>query len=175
MEKNLRLMKFVIHLDDKRHIMRKKPIKKKPKKSYLPDGDFLSKAEEPIVSYGRNQFHSQLMVKDFTYSRFKKVYDMAPFSFKDWAGFLHLSERTLLRYASENRSFEGIYIERILMLERLFKKGIEVFATPDAFFNWLVKPKKVLGYVLDKNILSSTEGILAIEDELGRIEHGIYI
>jgi len=115
------------------------------------------------------------MVIDFTYSRFKKVYVIAPFSFKDWAGFLHLSERTLLRYASENKSFEGIYIERILMLERLFKKGIEVFATADAFFSWLIKPKKVMSFVLDKSALSTTEGILALEDELGRIEHGVYI
>lgn len=155
--------------------MKKKPLKRKSIKSYLPGEDYLRKADEPATYYGKNQFQSQLMVKDFTYSRFKKVYDMAPFSFKDWAGFLHLSERTLLRNASENRSFEGIYIERILMLERLFKKGIEVFSSPDAFFIWLVKPKKVLGHVLDKNALSSTEGILATEDELGRIEHGIYI
>ena len=167
-------MKFGIALSDKRHNMKKRPVKKKTAKSYLPDENF-PKIEEPIAFYGKNQFHSQLMVKDFNYSRFKKVYDMAPFSFKDWARFLHLSERTLMRNASENRSFEGIYIERILMLERLFKKGIEIFSSPDAFFNWLIKPKKVLGYVLDKTALSSTEGILALEDELGRIEHGIYI
>jgi high-affinity nickel permease len=154
--------------------MKKKPIKRKKTKPYLPE-DKINTAEEPSSFYQARLLQPHLMVIDFTYSRFKKVYDMAPFSFKDWAGFLHLSERTLLRYASENKSFEGIYIERILMLERLFKKGIEVFATPDAFFTWLIKPKKVMGYVLDKSALSSTEGILALEDELGRIEHGIYI
>lgn len=153
--------------------MKKRVARKKPLKSYLPGDEYFSRAEEPIVYYGKNP--SQLMVRDFSYSRFKKVYDMAPFSFKDWAGFLHLSERTLLRNASENKPFEGIYIERIIMLERLFKKGIEIFSTPDAFFSWLIKPKKILGHVLDKNALSSTEGILATEDELRRIEHGIYI
>lgn len=154
--------------------MKKKAIKRKKTKSYLPE-DKINMAEEPASFYQARLLQPQLMVMDFTYSRFKKVYDMAPFSFKDWAGFLHLSERTLLRYASENKSFEGIYIERILMLERLFKKGIEVFSAPDTFFSWLVKSKKVMGYILDKSALSSTEGILALEDELGRIEHGIYI
>jgi len=155
--------------------MKKRTPRKKSLKTYLPADDYFSKAEESTAFYGRNQFQPQLMVKDFSYSRFKKVYDMAPFSFKDWAFFLHLSERTLLRNASENRAFEGIYVERILMLERLFKKGIELFSSPDAFFTWLTKPKKIMGYVLDKNALSSTEGILALEDELGRIEQGIYI
>jgi uncharacterized protein (DUF2384 family) len=155
--------------------MKKKSPKKKITRSYIPDEENISQVEEPPAFYGTALFQPRLIVKDFTYSRFKKVYDMAPFSFKDWAGFLHLSERTLLRYASENKSFEGIYVERILMLERLFKKGIEVFASPEAFFSWLIKPKKVLGYGLDKTALSSTEGILALEDELGRIEHGIYV
>jgi uncharacterized protein (DUF2384 family) len=155
--------------------MKKKPAKKKISRPYLPDDEITSRVQEPATFYSNTPFQPRLILKDFTYSRFKKVYEMAPFSFKDWAGFLHLSERTLLRYASENKSFEGIYIERILMLERLFKKGIEVFASPDGFFTWLVKPKKVLGYVLDKNALSSTEGILALEDELGRIEYGIYV
>lgn len=155
--------------------MKKKPFKKKTIKSYIPNAENTGKVEEPPVFYNMLSSHNRLMVKDFSYARFKKIYDMAPFSFKDWAGFLHLSERTLLRYASENKSFEGIYIERILMLERLFKKGIETFSSPDAFFSWLIKPKKILGYVLEKNALSTTEGILALEDELGRIEHGIYI
>jgi uncharacterized protein (DUF2384 family) len=154
--------------------MKKKAIKRKRTKTYLPE-DKISMAGEPVSFHQARPLQSQLMVMDFTYSRFKKVYDMAPFSFKDWAGFLHLSERTLLRYSSENKSFEGIYIERILMLERLFKKGIEVFSTPDTFFKWLIKPKKVMSFVLDKSALSTTEGILALEDELGRIEHGVYI
>jgi hypothetical protein len=153
--------------------MKKRALKKKTIKSYIPDTE--NKVEEPSLFYNTQPSQHRLMVKDFSYGRFKKVYDMSPFSFKDWAGFLHLSERTLLRYASENKSFEGIYIERILMIERLFKKGIETFSSPDAFFGWLTKPKKVLSYVLDKASLSTTEGILALEDELGRIEHGVFI
>ncbi len=155
--------------------MKKRLLKKKTIKSYIPDAGTTGKAEEPSLFYNLLSSNNRLMVKDFSYTRFKKVYDLAPFSFKDWAGFLHLSERTLLRYASENKSFEGIYIERILMLERLFKKGCDIFSSAGAFFSWLIKPKKILGSILDKNALSTTEGILALEDELGRIEHGIYI
>ena len=154
--------------------MKKKAAKKKTIKTYIPD-ERLSVMEESAAPYFIQLMQQLLLVKDFSYSRFKKVYDVAPFSFKDWAGFLHLSERTLLRYASDNKSFEGIYIERILMIERLFKKGIEIFSSADAFFSWLIKPKKLLGFVFDKNSLSTTEGILALEDELGRIEHGIYV
>lgn len=122
-------------------------------------------AEEPVTSYQSN----------FTFNRFRKIYDMAPFTFKEWANFLHLSERTLLRYSKENKPFEGIYVERILMLERLFHKGDEVFADAGTFYAWLRKPKKILSRTLDESALTTTEGILALDDELGRIEQGVYI
>ena len=35
---------------------------------------------------------------------------------------LHLSERTLQRYAKYNTSFEGIYVDRILHLEQMIHR-----------------------------------------------------
>ncbi len=120
-------------------------------------------------------YQKQVMVKDFTFQRFKKLYEKSPFSLKDWAGFLHLSERTLLRYSKENKSFEGIYADRVLQLENLFAKGKQVFKSQEGFFDWLLKSKNVLGMQLNVTALSTTQGIVELERELGRIQYGVYI
>lgn len=154
--------------------MRKKVSSKiKKKVSYQANIKVKSIVQEPVEIYQSN--HLPIPLKDFTFNRFKKIYEMAPFTFKEWANFLHLSERTLLRYSKENKHFEGIYTERMLMLESLFYKGQEVFSDPDKFFSWLRKPKSILGRTFDENALTTTAGILALEEELGRIEHGVYI
>ena len=51
-------------------------------------------------------------VKDFTYNEFKKIADKSPFTKAEWAALLHVSERTLQRYAKDNCSFAPINAER---------------------------------------------------------------
>lgn len=120
-------------------------------------------------------YKKQVMIKDFKFHRFKKLYEKSPFSLKDWAGFLHLSERTLLRYAKGKKSFEGIYADRVLQIENLFAKGKMVFKSQEGFFNWLIKPKDVLGMQLNATALSTTQGIAELDREIGRIQYGVYI
>jgi hypothetical protein len=136
---------------------------------YTPSGK-TSKLKE-----GNATYQKQVMIKDFTFQRFRKLYEKSPFSLKDWAGFLHLSERTLLRYGKENKSFEGIYADRVLQLENLFAKGKQVFKSQEGFFDWLVKPKNVLGIHLNVTALSTTQGITELDRELGRIQYGVYV
>jgi hypothetical protein len=46
---------------------------------------------------------------------------------------LHLSERTLQRYAKNNSSFEGIYTDRILLLQEMINLGLETFTDAGCF------------------------------------------
>ena len=113
-------------------------------------------------------------VADFSYDQFKKIADTIPFSMAEWASILHLSERTLQRYAKENKSFEGIYVDRILQVENLVKTGMETFKSADAFYDWLKKDKVINGYEIGFSALSHSQGIQEIYDQLGRIQHGVY-
>jgi hypothetical protein len=71
---------------------------------------------------------------------------------------LHLSERTLQRYAKNNSSFEGIYTDRILLLQEMINLGLETFTDADAFYRWLKKDKLVLGQTLNFESLYSDSG-----------------
>ncbi len=116
-----------------------------------------------------------LLVADFTFKKFKKVADLVPFTQAEWASILHLSERTLQRYAKSNTSFEAIYTDRILHIQELINMGLETFADANALYRWLQREKNVLGSTLTFESLYSSRGIQEIIDEIGRIQYGVYI
>jgi putative toxin-antitoxin system antitoxin component (TIGR02293 family) len=95
------------------------------------------------------------------------------FEVDEWASYLHLSERTIHRYKKENKTFDPIYSEKIVMIELLYKRGIEVFGDEEKFYAWMDYKSIPLGGVKPKELLDTVFGINMIRDELGRIEHGI--
>ncbi|MEP7318510.1 MAG: antitoxin Xre-like helix-turn-helix domain-containing protein [Panacibacter sp.] len=130
------------------------------------------KAEEPYVKY--RTVKKLPDVADFSYRKFEKIAKMMPFTQKEWANILHLSDRTLQRYSKDNANFEGIYTDRILHVEQLIKAGLETFINAEAFYNWLKKEKMVMGTLLNFESLYSARGIQELTDQLGRIQHGVY-
>jgi len=116
-----------------------------------------------------------LMAKQgLSYKHFTLISSGLPLSASEWAEYLHLSERTLLRYQKENKSFEQLYAERILQIQFLFQRGAEVFGSKEGFHKWLHLESLALGGARPKDLLSSVFGIQLIEAELGRIEHGVF-
>jgi len=142
-------------------------------KKYTAENADHSRVEEPTPEY--KAFKRLPVVADFPYSKFEKIMALVPFTQKEWANILHLSERTLQRYSKDNNSFEGIYVDRILQLEQLIQMGLETFVDAEALYRWLHREKKVLGHVINFESLYSTQGIQDIIDEIGRIQYGVYI
>ncbi len=141
-------------------------------KKYTPN-EKLSKVEEPIaIPY--TPAKRLPAVVDFSSNHFAKVASKVPFTQKEWAGILHLSEKTLQRYAKYNKSFEGIYVDRILQVEQLIDIGLETFIDSDALYRWLKREKHVLGETLNFESLYTTQGIRDVTDQIGRIQQGVY-
>ena len=145
--------------------------KTKPKKYPAPE-DEISKVEEPEAVYQKT--FRMPSVAEFPYRKFEKIAALVPFTQKEWASMLHLSEKTLQRYSKDNKSFEGIYVDRILQIEQLIKLGLETFVSEDALYRWLKKDKQVLGVKLGFESLNSAQGIQDLTDQLGRIQYGVY-
>src|SRR6266550_2808933 len=80
----------------------------------------LSKVEEPQAPY--YTVKSMPIVKDFDYKEFKKIADKVPFTQKEWSDILHISERTLQRYAKDNGNFNFGVIDRILQIDKVMKR-----------------------------------------------------
>lgn len=89
------------------------------------------------------------------------------------ANILHISERTFHRYTNVTTLNPEIS-ERIFEIARLYTRGEEAFGDLSSFKTWMSFPSKALGSRPPKELLDTSLGIKLIEDELVRIEQGIY-
>lgn len=133
-----------------------------------------SKVNEPPPSYRSIKSIPQVKVKDFTYNEFKKIADKSPFTQAEWAAILHVSERTLQRYAKSNSTFAPINAERALQVARVLKEGEFTFGKAENFCNWLKREPYMLEGNLSFDSLTSYEGIQKVLTQLGRIQHGLF-
>lgn len=134
--------------------------------------------EEPMAVYAVADDSSiftliEKIKKGISFNAFSKLVKNTPFKISEWAGFLHISERTMQRYQKENKNFDALYTEKIYEVSMLTNYGVEVFGSIDNFNQWLSTSNVALGGIVPKTLLDSTFGIQVLKDELGRIEHGI--
>jgi putative toxin-antitoxin system antitoxin component (TIGR02293 family) len=132
----------------------------------------VSKLHEPAMLL--STIKPMLLVKDFNYKEFKKISDNVPFTLQEWSDILHISERTLQRYAKANSNFPFSVTDRVLQIDRLVKRGIEVFGSLGKFISWLRSDPYMLEGKLSFQSLRSIEGVNLIFIQLGRIEHGLF-
>lgn len=146
---------------------------KKSTKKYIPEiKEGMISEPNNIYQMTPNSNKIQVLVKNFTYKDFKKILEKGPFTMGEWADLLFISERTLHRYAKEDSGFNGLQIERILLLETLIDMGNDLFGK-EGFKIWLQsKPFSLHGNVV-KDELNTHHGIQDVIDLLGRLQHGI--
>jgi putative toxin-antitoxin system antitoxin component (TIGR02293 family) len=148
-------------------------------KNYKPaKNSELSLLNEPSVTYGSLDDSQaltliQLIRRGLHYSKFHDLYTEAAFSLSEWSKILHISERTMQRYETENKTFDPVQSEKIIQIAMLHKYGISVFGNSENFHTWLYAKNIALGGISPKDLLDSSFGIDLIKDELGRIEHGV--
>ena len=129
------------------------------------------KVYEPTPLY--KSVRAMHLLKEFTYSEFKKIADKAPFTQAEWAAMLHVSERTLQRYAKNNGSFAYINAERAMQIANVAAEGKKTFGKIEMFYNWLKQKPVMLEGEISLASLTTSYGIQMVLTELGRLQHGI--
>ncbi len=56
----------------------------------------------------------------------------------------------------------------------ILDKAEKVFGDPNKARSWLSRPCRALGGAIPQSLFDSPSGVKTVEDELGRIEHGVY-
>lgn len=153
------------------YICRTKDRFMKKIKKYNEDEEKPNMVEEPMAIYDLKKNVPSL--KDFTFDDFKKIADKADLTQKEWSDILHISERTLQRYAHDNGFFNTGVIDRILQINKVFERGKEVFGSYERFNRWLRGDPYMLEGQLSLHSLASFDGINNVLTQIGRIEHGI--
>ena len=96
-------------------------------KKYNQDEEKPGMVEEPMAIYDLKKNIPSL--KDFTFNDFKKIADKVDFTQKEWSDILHISERTLQRYAHDNGFFNTGVIDRILQINKVLERGKKFLET----------------------------------------------
>jgi len=146
-------------------------MKKKEKNIPHKATGLVSKVQEPSPVY--RSVKALPHVKDFTYSEFKKIADKIPFTQSEWAAILHISERTLQRYAKSNGVFAPINAERAQQIAHVVAEGKRTFGKPEMFYQWIKSNPFMLEGALSFESLTTAYGIQMILTQLARIQHGI--
>lgn len=106
-------------------------------------------------------------------SNFKKLQDSLALPDKDLAKYIRIPKSTLaLRKKRGKFSFEES--ERLLRLQRLFDKALDVFKDADLAKKWLKEEAYGLGDIPPLEYAATEIGAREVEDLLGRIEHGVF-
>jgi len=111
--------------------------------------------------------------KGIPYSIFSLIQNITPFTLNDWAGYLDISSKSLVRYQQKDRQFKPGHTEKIIELAEVTTLGLEVFGENEKFRNWLETPNYALGNLKPFDLLRDSYGKEMIIGELTRIEHGI--
>jgi len=94
---------------------------------------------------------------------------------KDLAGWLHTTPRTLQRHIMAKSILSPDLSDRLMQLIRVFCRAKEVFQDDAKASSWLKNPNFALGDKAPTALLDTIPGTELVLDELGRIEHGVFI
>jgi putative toxin-antitoxin system antitoxin component (TIGR02293 family) len=128
------------------------------------------RVEEPQTLY-----LTEPQLQQYSISRFEALQARVSFSQAEWAAILNVSLKTLQRYLKQATPFMGLQAEHLQQVNRLIVFGISIFGTGAALEAWLRQPKTVLGKPLSFSALQSFWGTRLLEDEIGRMAHGVYV
>ena len=83
------------------------------------------------------------------------------------------SSRTLQRKRKSQQRLSRDESDRLARLARMLVRTEEALGSRDKAMRWLAKPNRALSGTSPLQILGSDSGALAVEQMLGRIEHGV--
>ena len=121
---------------------------------------------EPAVSYATSSYY-QLSTRSISKNYIKQVLQLAKLTAADLISIIPISIDTYKR----KREFNPAVTEKILEIEEVYRKGIEVFG--ESFYQWMNAENIALGGVTPKTLLSNSFGIRLLLDEIGRLEYGV--
>ncbi len=144
--------------------------------------DFIHFASEPAVAYlaafQMTPGDTGLSVVHYARAGIKTGYllylgDILSLSLSDLSRLLHVSLRTLQRYGPDF-ILDADASSKVIQLNMLQTKGLEVFGHQQKFNQWLRHALPELEGMAPLDVLDTPFGYQIVHQILGRIEHGIF-
>lgn len=135
-----------------------------------------AEAYQIIIKYGDLTGNDNTLtlaaLKGIKSTLFSDVIALTGFSRDLVAGWLDISNKTLVNYEKQSKVLNPSSSELLLKIILLFEKGMKVFGERIQFTRWLEKPAYGLGGIIPLEMMLTSGGVDLIIDEITRIEYG---
>jgi putative toxin-antitoxin system antitoxin component (TIGR02293 family) len=90
------------------------------------------------------------------------------------AALIGMSAKTAERRVAQRAKLAPDESERIVRLVRIHNQAVEVFESDENARQWLLKPLSIFNGKTPMDMIVTEPGARAVEQALGRIEHGVF-
>ena len=131
--------------------------------------------QEPSFGLSIGDFSSSILVarNGVKYGFLLDVAEKLSISLQELSDVLHVSLRTLQRYVP-SRKLDTEASSKTLQLAVILKMGIEVFGSEKATNTWMNSQIPAFGGKRPKDFLDTPFGFQMLEEELTRIQYGVF-
>jgi len=110
--------------------------------------------------------------KPLSMQRFRGIARQVPFALERWGHVLHIPATQWKQRITKRQPLNPLEADRVLLVEELYRRGLEVFGDKERFQGWMEDDHLLLGKA-PMEYLKSSKGIEQVLDELIAIEHGL--
>jgi putative toxin-antitoxin system antitoxin component (TIGR02293 family) len=115
----------------------------------------------------------EIVAAGLPYSLVESLCMRLDLSVEELCRLLPISRRTLARY--RGKTLDSRLSDHLMMIEQVFKRAVEVLGSLDNARIWLKTPNYAFSYQRPLDYLATFTGSQELLDELGRLQHGIFV
>ena len=127
-----------------------------------------------ILGYDEeNQTPVEIVARGLPYDAVERLARTLDLTMEKMCQIIPVSRRTLARYRGGN--LDAHLSDHILMVGTVYERAVEVLESSENALLWLKTPNYAFRFKCPLDYLSSFAGAQEILDELGRLQHGVFV
>ena len=115
----------------------------------------------------------EIVAAGLPYSHVEDLRNQLDLSVEELCRLLPVSRRTLSRY--RGKTLDSRLSDHLMMIEQVFQRAVEVLGSTDNARIWFKTPNYAFSYQRPLDYLTTFTGTQELLDELGRLQHGIFV
>ena len=127
-----------------------------------------------ILSYDEeNQTPVEVVEHGLPYDAVERLVKILDLTIEEFCHIIPVSRRTLARY--RNGLLDAHLSDHVMMVGKVYERATEIMETPGNALLWLKTPNYAFRSKRPLDYLSSFTGAQEVLDELGRLQHGVFV
>ncbi|SNB45434.1 antitoxin Xre/MbcA/ParS toxin-binding domain-containing protein [Geobacter sp. DSM 9736] len=120
-----------------------------------------------------NRTPVEIIERGLPYDAVERLIEALDLTLEDFCHIVPVSRRTLARY--RGGSLDSHLSDHVLMVGKVYERAAEVLESQENAIHWLKTPNYTFRFKRPLDYLSSFTGAQEVLDELGRLQHGIFV